>query len=132
MKVSIINTLTMWTLLLFFLNVKCREKNVTISSINSLNIIDLWSTNSTLGSNETLTKKPTTISWKLKRLNKTNNKTKGQKKGEKEEAVPLWKVQHETIGNCRYCDPNFMKIPNFEDAMRGYDWPMGNPSPGSP
>ena len=55
----------------------------------------------------------------------------GGKKEEEEAAIPLWKVQHETIGHCRYCDPNFMKIPNFEDAMRGYDWPMGNPSPGN-
>ena len=31
---------------------------------------------------------------------------------------------------CPYCDPNHMAYPNLEEAMRGYDVPMGNPNPG--
>ncbi len=31
---------------------------------------------------------------------------------------------------CPYCDPNYMAYPNLEEAMRGYDVPMGNPNPG--
>jgi hypothetical protein len=31
---------------------------------------------------------------------------------------------------CPYCDPNYMAFPNLEEAMRGYDVPMGNPTPG--
>ncbi len=31
---------------------------------------------------------------------------------------------------CPYCDPNYMAFPNLEEAMRGYDVPMGNPNPG--
>lgn len=31
---------------------------------------------------------------------------------------------------CPYCDPNFVASPNLEEAMRGYDVPMGNPDPG--
>ncbi len=60
------------------------------------------------------------------------NKTRvgRKKKVEEERAIPLWKIQLQTLGKCVYCDPNFMKIPNMEDAMRGYDLPMGNPNPG--
>ena len=31
---------------------------------------------------------------------------------------------------CPYCDPNHMAYPNMEEAVRGYDVPMGNPNPG--
>ena len=31
---------------------------------------------------------------------------------------------------CPYCDPNHMAYPNLEEAVRGYDVPMGNPDPG--
>lgn len=31
---------------------------------------------------------------------------------------------------CPYCDPNYMAYPNLEEAMRGYDVPMGDPNPG--
>ena len=31
---------------------------------------------------------------------------------------------------CPYCDPNYVAFPNLEEAMRGYDVPMGNPNPG--
>ena len=31
---------------------------------------------------------------------------------------------------CPYCDPNHMAYPNLEEAVRGYDVPMGNPNPG--
>ena len=31
---------------------------------------------------------------------------------------------------CPYCNPNHMAYPNLEEAMRGYDVPMGNPNPG--
>ena len=30
---------------------------------------------------------------------------------------------------CPYCDPNHVAYPNLEEAMRGYDVPMGNPNP---
>ena len=36
----------------------------------------------------------------------------------------------EAFGECTYCDPNFMAIPGIEEALRGYDVPMGNPNPG--
>ena len=32
---------------------------------------------------------------------------------------------------CPYCDPNYMAYPNLEESCRGYDVPMGNPSPGN-
>ena len=32
---------------------------------------------------------------------------------------------------CPYCDPNHVAYPNLEEAMRGYDVPMGNPNPPS-
>ena len=44
--------------------------------------------------------------------------------------VPLWKLENQVLGKCTYCDPNSMNIPNLEDAMRGYELPMGNPNPG--
>ena len=31
---------------------------------------------------------------------------------------------------CPYCDPNYIAYPNLEEAMRGYDVPMGDPNPG--
>ena len=31
---------------------------------------------------------------------------------------------------CPYCNPSHMAYPNLEEAMRGYDVPMGNPNPG--
>ena len=31
---------------------------------------------------------------------------------------------------CPYCDPNHIAYPNLEEAMRGYDVPMGDPNPG--
>ena len=31
---------------------------------------------------------------------------------------------------CPYCDPNFKPYPSIDEACRGYDVPMGNPSPG--
>ena len=30
---------------------------------------------------------------------------------------------------CPFCDPNHMAYPNLEEAVRGYDVPMGNPNP---
>ena len=36
----------------------------------------------------------------------------------------------QAAGECTYCDPNFMPIPGIEQALKGYDVPMGNPNPG--
>ena len=36
----------------------------------------------------------------------------------------------EMFGECTYCDPNFMAIPGIEEALKGYDVPIGNPNPG--
>jgi len=30
---------------------------------------------------------------------------------------------------CPFCDPNYVSYPNLEEPCRGYDLPMGNPSP---
>ena len=35
------------------------------------------------------------------------------------------------VANCPYCDPNWHDVPNFPEAMKGYDVPMGNPDPGN-
>ena len=63
---------------------------------------------------------------------------------------PLWAFSYRDIGSnlyhclyfielgvfvqsfviCPYCDPNHMAYPNMEEAVRGYDVPMGNPNPG--
>jgi hypothetical protein len=35
------------------------------------------------------------------------------------------------VADCPYCDPNWDDVPNFPEAMKGYDVPMGNPDPGN-
>ena len=40
------------------------------------------------------------------------------------------KAMKKLIAKCPYCDPTWNDIPNFPEAMKGYDVPMGNPDPG--
>ena len=40
------------------------------------------------------------------------------------------KAMKEMIAECPYCNPNWNDVPNFPEAMKGYDVPMGNPDPG--
>ena len=40
------------------------------------------------------------------------------------------KAMKKLVAECPYCDPDWYDVPNFPEAMKGYDLPMGNPDPG--
>ena len=40
------------------------------------------------------------------------------------------KAMKDMIAECPYCNPTWNDVPNFPEAMKGYDVPMGNPDPG--
>ena len=40
------------------------------------------------------------------------------------------KAMKKLVVECPYCDPDWYDVPNFPEAMKGYDLPMGNPDPG--
>ncbi len=33
----------------------------------------------------------------------------------------------DVLGQCPYCDPNYIDIPNLQSALKGYNLPMGDP-----
>ena len=68
------------------------------------------------------------ISGKLSPSKRRGNEKKASSGGES--AGPETKAKL-NFGECTYCDPNFMAIPGIEQALKGYDVPMGNPIPGT-
>ena len=72
-----------------------------------------------------------------KRAGKTNLKAMAkaaQKKNDEKDVHEKHKEEEESkaanFGECPYCDPNFASVPGIEQALMGYDVPMGNPNPG--